>query len=102
MQGIEGKTAIVTGGATMIGEAVVAALVSAGASVVVVDIDQQGGRKVAERHPVRCRYVAVDVTSDADIAACIADTVQAFRGIDLLVINPALKYTGKHKRLPDV
>ncbi|WP_455279652.1 SDR family oxidoreductase [Cupriavidus necator] len=91
MQGIEGKTAIVTGGATMIGEAVVSALVAAGANVVVVDIDQQGGRNVAECHPARCRYVAVDVTSDADIAACIADTVDAFRGIDLLV-NCACTY----------
>ncbi|SOY70692.1 SDR family oxidoreductase [Cupriavidus taiwanensis] len=91
MQGIQGKTAIVTGGATMIGEAVIAALVSAGANVVVVDIDEQGGNQVAERHAAHCRFVAVDVTSDAAISACIAETVNAFGGIDLLV-NCACTY----------
>ena len=42
MQAMKGKVAIVTGGATLIGEAVVDKLVAAGAQVVVFDVDADG------------------------------------------------------------
>ncbi len=47
MNGLSDKVAIVTGGATKIGAAVVAAFVDAGTKVVVADIDDEGGQKLA-------------------------------------------------------
>jgi NAD(P)-dependent dehydrogenase (short-subunit alcohol dehydrogenase family) len=84
------KVAIVTGGATMIGEGVVAALVAEGCIVTIADIDAVKGPAVAARYD-GCQFVATDVSDDASIAACVARTVAAFGGIDFLV-NCAASY----------
>jgi NAD(P)-dependent dehydrogenase (short-subunit alcohol dehydrogenase family) len=84
------KVAIVTGGATMIGEAVVAALVADGCKVTIADIDAIKGPGVAARYD-GCQFLATDVADNASIAACVAKTVAAFGGIDFLV-NCAASY----------
>ena len=87
---LKNKVAIVTGGATMIGEGVVAALVAEGCQVVIADIDTTKGPQVAGRH-AGSRFIATDVSDDASIAACVAETVKALDGIDCLV-NCAASY----------
>ena len=47
MTPLAGRTAVVTGGATLIGNGVVRRLHQAGAKVAVADIDEQGGRRIA-------------------------------------------------------
>ena len=84
------KVAIVTGGATMIGEGLVAALVAEGCKVVIADIDHAKGAAVAQRH-AGSRFIATDISDDASIATCVKDTVAAFGGIDYLV-NCAASY----------
>jgi NAD(P)-dependent dehydrogenase (short-subunit alcohol dehydrogenase family) len=91
MQGIEGKTAIITGGATLIGESVAAALRAAGARVVLADIDEKKGSAAAERQGANCIFIATDVTSDSSIEHCVAKTVETFGGVDFLV-NCACAY----------
>lgn len=91
MQGLDGKVAIVTGGATIIGAAVVAAFHRAGTRVAIADIDEAGGREVAERLGDGALFVPTDVTRDDDVAACVAATVDAFGGIDF-VVNLACSY----------
>ncbi|NMG36464.1 SDR family oxidoreductase [Azoarcus sp. TTM-91] len=91
MKGISGKTAIVTGGATMIGEAVARALIAEGARVVLADIDTAKGDAAAARLGASARFIATDVTDDKQIAACVAATKDAFGGIDFLV-NCACTY----------
>lgn len=87
MRGLSGKVAIVPGGATKIGQAVVRAFQAAGTRVMVADIDESGaalaGEGVAFR---RC-----DITDDAAVAALVADTVAAFGRVDFLV-NVACTY----------
>ncbi len=87
---MQGKVAIVTGGATMIGEGVVAALAAEGCKVVIADIDTTKGPQVAKRHQ-GSRFIATDVSDDASIAACVAETVKSLGGIDYLV-NCAASY----------
>ena len=87
---LKNNVAIVTGGATMIGEGVVAALVAEGCKVVIADIDTTKGPQVAGRH-AGSRFIATDVSDDASIAACVAETVKALDGIDCLV-NCAASY----------
>ncbi|MBR0565330.1 SDR family oxidoreductase [Azoarcus sp. L1K30] len=91
MKGIKGKVAIVTGGATMIGEAVAAELIACGARVVLADIDALKGAAAAERLGRDARFHQTDVSHDADIARCIDATETAFGGIDYLV-NCACTY----------
>ena len=87
MRGLSGKVAIVPGGATKIGQAVVKAFQEAGTRVMVADIDESGavlaGGGVAFR---RC-----DITDDAQVAALVADTVKEFGRVDFLV-NVACTY----------
>ncbi len=92
MQLLRGKTAIVTGGATIIGAAVVRALAQAGARVVVADIDSDGGQRVAdELGGELARFVKTDVRDDDDCVACVEATADAFGSVDILV-NLACSY----------
>lgn len=91
MQGLQGKTAIVTGGSTIIGQAVVRALYGYGANVVVADIDVEGGKQVAEGREDRVLFVHTDITDDVAIARCAETAVGQFGGVDILV-NLACSY----------
>lgn len=91
MQGTQGKTAIVTGGATMIGQAVVQRLHEASAKVAVFDIDAAGSARVAAADPERLMAVTVDLTDDAALQAAVDAVVARWGGCQLLV-NLACSY----------
>jgi NAD(P)-dependent dehydrogenase (short-subunit alcohol dehydrogenase family) len=91
MTSLAGRTAIVTGGATLIGAAVARDLVEAGARVAVLDIDARNGRQHADALGEACCFVETDITDDRAIAAAVAQTVERFGGIDILV-NLACSY----------
>lgn len=91
MQELTGKVAIVTGGATLIGAAVVTAFAEAGARIVIADIDDAGGAEVARRFGPEVRFVHTDLTSDEEVEACVAAAVDAYGGLDILV-NLACSY----------
>jgi NAD(P)-dependent dehydrogenase (short-subunit alcohol dehydrogenase family) len=79
------KVALVTGGASGLGRATALALAAAGAEVVVADLDEVGGRAVAERvggHFVRC-----DVSEFDANAAMVAFAVEACGGVDIAYLN---------------
>ena len=88
MRGLDGKTAVVTGGATLIGAAVVRAFREAGSNVAVADIDAEGGERLAGEGAL---FVPTDIRDDAQIDALVAKTVDRFGRIDLLV-NLACSY----------
>lgn len=91
MQGLAGKTAVVTGGATIIGQAVVRALHAAGANVVIADIDDVGAKTVAAELGPSVLAEHTDITDDEAIARCVATAAGRFGGIDVLV-NLACAY----------
>jgi NAD(P)-dependent dehydrogenase (short-subunit alcohol dehydrogenase family) len=90
MTDLTGRTAIVTGGATLLAHGVVAALAEAGANVVVADIDAEGGTAVAALGP-SVAFVPTDITDDADLAALVTRAAERFGGIDI-VVNLATTY----------
>ncbi len=94
MNGVAGKTAIVSGGATSIGAAIVRAFHGAGAHVVIADIAAAPGQALADSLGESALFQRCDVTNDADITACIARAVARFGGIDFLV-NGAVTYLDK-------
>jgi NAD(P)-dependent dehydrogenase (short-subunit alcohol dehydrogenase family) len=84
---LDGRTAIVTGGATLIGGGVVSALREAGANVAVADVDEEGGRRLGDD----VLFLPTDLRDDAQIAAIVEETAARFGGIDILV-NLACSY----------
>ena len=91
MRGLEGKTAIVTGGATLIGAAVVRAFVAAGTRVAVADIDEEGGGRLADELGDAVLFSPTDIRDDAQLEQLAAATAARFGGIDFLV-NLACSY----------
>ncbi|HMC08461.1 MAG TPA: SDR family NAD(P)-dependent oxidoreductase [Actinomycetota bacterium] len=103
---IEGKTAVVTGGASGLGYATAAAFAEARASVAIVDLPRAGtgpgtgageegpgtgaggvgaGKQAAERLGERARFFPADVTSAAELAAALAGAEEAFGAIHVAV-----------------
>ncbi|MBT0567563.1 SDR family oxidoreductase [Williamsia sp. CHRR-6] len=85
------KTVVVTGGATIIGEAVCAAFAAAGARVTIADINVDGGTEVARRIGGATRFVATDICDDVALHALVDDTVAQTGSLDVLV-NLACSY----------
>jgi NAD(P)-dependent dehydrogenase (short-subunit alcohol dehydrogenase family) len=82
---LEGKVAIVTGGAGGLGRATSQALSTAGARVLVVDLDERGGREVAEA--VDGDFFAADVSRPEDNDALVGAAVDRFGGLDFVHLN---------------
>jgi len=91
MKGLDGKTAIVSGGATLIGEACAATLASYGVNVVIADINEVDGAAAAGRVGAKASFLRTDITSDDDIAALVEATVKRHGRLDYLV-NVACTY----------
>ncbi len=86
----EGKVALVTGGASGIGEACVLTLARGGARVAIVDLSRESGEKVAaavRQAGSDAVFLQVDVSDPAAVEKMVADTVAAFGGLDIAVNN---------------
>jgi 3-oxoacyl-[acyl-carrier protein] reductase len=81
---LEGRTALVTGGASGIGHAVAAAFVEAGARVVVLDLDEPRASGAA-REVGAVGGVGADVTDETQVMAAVAEATQLLGRIDVLV-----------------
>lgn len=81
-----GKRAVVTGGASGIGRATAIRLAGEGAEVWIGDVDEAGGREVAETSNGRIRFQRCDVTKAEDIRALI-EAADAAGGVDVLFNN---------------
>jgi NAD(P)-dependent dehydrogenase (short-subunit alcohol dehydrogenase family) len=90
---LTGRTALVTGGAQGLGEGMARALADAGARVVVADIQDDLGAKLAETLGEQHGFVHLDVTDDASWEAAVASTVERFGGLDVVVNNAGLEVT---------
>ncbi len=69
---IEGSVAIVTGGASGLGEATVRALVARGARAVILDRDETKGKALEKELGDAVRFAKTDVTSETDVQAAIS------------------------------
>ncbi len=90
MKRLDGKVAIVTGGARGIGRAICEALAEAGAKVAVADLLEEDARETADALGVSAMAVTMDVTDIASINDGVTTVADAWGGIDILVNNAGI------------
>jgi len=87
---VDGKAALISGGARGIGAASARALVAEGARVVIGDILDDEGGKVADELGDAARYVHLDVTNPDDWSAAVEATVAEFGRLNVLFNNAGI------------
>lgn len=92
---ISGKTAIVTGGASGLGEATATRLYNAGANVVIVDLQEDLGKALAAKLGDRAIFVKANVTSVEEIQAVCKAAIDKFGAIHILMNTAGIARPGK-------
>ncbi len=87
MAELNGKVAVVTGGASGIGRATVERFVDEGARVVVADIDAEAGEAVAAALGDAVAFISTDVSDAEQVQALVDGCVEMFGGLDVMVNN---------------
>src|SRR5438094_333685 len=91
---LDGKVAIVTGGASGIGAATARRFVAGGARVVIADLNEEAGEGVARALGPAAAYRHADVGSLADLEAAVAFARERFGGLDVMHNNAAMSGGG--------
>jgi NAD(P)-dependent dehydrogenase (short-subunit alcohol dehydrogenase family) len=87
---LQGKTALVTGGASGLGLAICQRYVAEGASVIIADIDAEAGEALAAELGDAARFVRLDVSLESDWPAAMSQIDQ----LDVLVNNAGITTLG--------
>ena len=95
---LDGKVAVVTGGASGLGRAITARYVAEGARVLVTDVNLSGCEAMVAALPERDRGRAVarklDVSKEPEVEAAVADAIQRWGGLDVMVANAGIGAPG--------
>jgi 3-hydroxyacyl-CoA dehydrogenase/3-hydroxy-2-methylbutyryl-CoA dehydrogenase len=101
---LDGAVALVTGGASGLGEATVRAFLGKGARAVILDRPNSAGETLAKELGKHALFISADVTSGDQVAEAVQKTAAAFGGIYIAVncagVGAAMKTTGKQGPMP--
>lgn len=92
---IEGKVALVTGGASGLGRATVEALSEAGGSVLIVDLPHSDGAMVAKQLGDRARFASADVTNEQEVRDAVQVAVDELGGLHIAVNCAGVGFPGR-------
>lgn len=98
---LEGKVAVITGGASGIGRALAREASFAGALVAVVDIDEAGAQSVVNELGARSVAIKCDVADEASVGQMIANTERLLGGVDILFNNAGIASGGDPLSTPN-
>src|SRR5947207_3787891 len=87
---IQGKSALVTGGASGLGAATVRMLAAKGAKVMIADINEQAGNALAQELGAAAAFVKMDVTKQKDVQNAVTDAAAHHGGLHILVTTAAI------------
>ncbi len=82
---ILGKTAVISGGASGLGEAVARRFIRLGANPVIADLNEERGRTLASDLGSRAAFIKTDITSSDEVQRAIDFSLKRFRRIDIVV-----------------
>jgi 3-hydroxyacyl-CoA dehydrogenase / 3-hydroxy-2-methylbutyryl-CoA dehydrogenase len=82
---IANTVAVVTGGASGLGEATVERLLAGGGRVGIFDVNDERGGALAARHAGKAVFARVDVTDEASVVAALASVISAFGALHVCV-----------------
>jgi 3-hydroxybutyrate dehydrogenase len=99
VSGLDGKTAIVTGGASGIGRAIASDLAAHGVRVVVADLDDREGEALASS--LGGTFQRTDVSSRDACVALVDAAARAYGGVDILVNNAGLQHVAAIEDFPE-
>jgi len=91
---LQGKTAIITGAGSGIGEASARIFAAEGARVAIVDRDEEGGKRVADGIGASSLFLSADVASPADMETMSRSVLEQFGRIDILLNNAGVSCVG--------
>ena len=92
---LEGKVALVTGGASGLGLAAARALTDGGASAVLVDLPTSNGETVAKEMGDSVRFAAADVTNEAEVSEAVGVATGDFGGLHIVVNCAGVGFPGR-------
>ena len=97
---LDGKVALISGGARGIGGATATRMLQEGAKVVIGDVLDEDGTALAAQLGDGARYVHLDVTSPADWEQAVGEAVSSFGGLSILVNNAGIVNFGRIDEYP--
>jgi NAD(P)-dependent dehydrogenase (short-subunit alcohol dehydrogenase family) len=83
--------ALISGGATLLGESTVDCLISDGFHVAIADVDVANGQRIASEHGDQCFFIAIDVTNESSVSEGVVNAAEQLGSLDVLV-NMAATY----------
>jgi NAD(P)-dependent dehydrogenase (short-subunit alcohol dehydrogenase family) len=93
------STALITGGASGLGEATVRLFVESGANVVVLDLNEAAGEKLESEFFDKIKFIKTDVSSESDVQRAVDLALETFGFINIVIncagLAPARKIVGK-------
>ena len=87
---LDGKVAVITGGASGIGAAAVRLFVEEGCRVVIADVQDDKGTRLADELGKSSAYLQADVSRESDVRGAIAHALSRFGRLDCLYNNAGL------------
>lgn len=101
---IKGSVAVITGGASGLGEATARKFVEGGAKVAILDLQEEKGRALADEFGNDVIFCLADVTDEKSVQQAIAKTVDSFGGVHVAVncagVGDAAKVLSKKGPMP--
>jgi len=89
---LNGKTAIVTGGASGFGAGIARKFIAEGAHVAIADLNEQAALELANSLGTRAMAIAVDVSKAEQMASLVGQAQAAFKQIDIVVNNAGITH----------
>ena len=91
---LAGKICIVTGAAQGFGKGIAEELHKEGATIVIADLNEPLAKEVAANLGERAAAIAVNVADEASVANMVAQTVELYGGLDLMLSNAGVVRAG--------
>src|SRR5215475_11143988 len=92
---IQGKSALVSGGASGLGAATVRMLVAQGAKVIIADVNEKGGQELASELGVAAVFVKTDVTNTDQVKAAVVQAGAKHGGLHIVVTAAGIGFAEK-------